>query len=158
MTDEVKTVAEKISSWVQILITELCSMKSHMKENIQNIKTCTNLLYIFVMNWDNLTLTTSVNTAISTSAVATSSSSQESVNCTNSLTLKKLIAVMSVNQHLKWCLFDSLRFREKRVKFRSWLQQIVAKLNVNMSNNNVSVHFWYLHSQLKELTLSQVTP
>jgi len=27
-----------------------------------------------------------------------------------------------------------------------------------MSDNNVSVQFWYLHSQLKELTLSQVTP
>jgi hypothetical protein len=34
----------------------------------------------------------------------------------------------------------------KRVKFRPWLQQIVVKLNVNMSNNNVSVQFWYLHS------------
>jgi len=44
------------------------------------------------------------------------------------------------------------------VKFRPWLQQIVAKLNVNMSDNNVSVQFWYLHSWLKELTLSQVTP
>jgi len=44
---------------------------------------------------------TSVNTAISTSAVATSSSSQKSVNCTNSLILKQLIAAMSVNQHLK---------------------------------------------------------
>jgi len=65
------------------------------------MKACTNLLYIFVMNQDNLTLTTSVNTAISTSAVATSSFSQESVNCTNSLTLKQLIAAMSVNQHLK---------------------------------------------------------
>jgi hypothetical protein len=29
----------------------------------------------------------------------------------------------------------------KRVKFRPWLQQIVVKLNVNMSNNNVSVQF-----------------
>ena len=114
------------------------------------MKTCTDLLYIFVMNWDNLTSTTS--------AVATLSSSQESVNCTNSLTLKQLITAMSVNWHLKWCLSDSLKFREKRVKFRSWLQQIVAKWNVNMSNNNVSVQFWYLHSQLKELTLSQVTP
>ncbi len=27
-----------------------------------------------------------------------------------------------------------------------------------MSDNNVSVQFWYLHSQLKGLTLSQVTP
>jgi microcystin-dependent protein len=44
---------------------------------------------------------TSVNTAISTSAVATSSSSQESVNCMNSLTLKQLIAAMKVNQHSK---------------------------------------------------------
>jgi len=65
---------------------------------------------------------------------------------------------MRVNQHSKWCLFDSLMFKEKRVKFRPWLQQIVVKLNVNMSDNNVSVQFWYLHSQLKRLTLSQVTP
>ncbi len=158
MTDEVKIIAEKISSWAQILMTKLCSMKNHTEENMQNMKTCTNLLYIFVVNWDNLTLTTSVDTAISTSAVATSSSSQESVNCMNSFTLKQLIAAMRMNWHLKWCLFDSLRFEEKRVKFRSWLQQIVAKLNVNMLNNNVSVQFWYLHSQLKELTLSQVTP
>jgi len=63
-------------------------------------------------------LTTSVNTVISTSAVATSSSSQESVNYMNSLTLKQLIAAISVNQHLKQCLSDSLRFEEKRVKFR----------------------------------------
>jgi len=97
MTDEVKTVAEKILSWAQILITELHSMKSHIEENMQNMKACTDLLYIFVMNWNNLTLTTSVNTAISTSAVATSSSSQESVNCTNSLILEQLIATMSVN-------------------------------------------------------------
>jgi len=59
----------------------------------------------------------------------------------NSLTLKQLIAAMSVNWHLKWCLLDSLRFEEKRVKFRLWLQQIVTKLNVNMSDNNVSVQF-----------------
>ena len=128
-------------------------MKSHTEKNMQNIKACTDLLYIFVMNWDNFTSATSVNTAISTSTVATSSSSQESVNCTNGLTLKQLIAAMSVNQHLKWCLFDPLRFREKRVKFRPWLQQIVTKLNVNMSDNNVSVQFWYLHSWLEGLTL-----
>ena len=99
-------------------MTELHSIKSHTEENMQNMKTCTNLLYIFVMNQDDLTLITSVDTAISTSAVATSSSSQESVNCTNSLTLKQLIAAISVNQHLKWCLSDSLRFEEKGVKFR----------------------------------------
>ncbi len=97
MTDEVKIVAEKILSWAQILMTKLHSMKSHMKENMQNMKACINLLYIFMTDWDNLTLTTLVDTAISTSAVATSSSSQESVNCTNSLTLKQLTAAMSVN-------------------------------------------------------------
>ncbi len=141
MINEVKTVAEKILSWAQILITNLHSIKSYTEENIQNMKACTNLLYIFVMNQDNLTLTTSVDTAISTSAVATSPSSQESVNCMNSFTLKQLIAAMRVNQHSKWCLFYSLMFEEKRVKFRSWLQQIVVKLNVNMSDNNVSVQF-----------------
>jgi len=158
MTDEVKTVAEKILSWVQILMTELYSMKSCTEENMWNMKTYIDLLYIFVMNQDNLMSATSVNTVISTSAVATLSSSQESVNHMNSLTLKQLIAAMSVNQHSKQCLSDSLKFREKRVKFRSWLQQIVAKLNVNMSDNNVSVQFWYLHSWLEGLTLSQVTP
>ncbi len=132
-------------------------MKSHTKENMQNIKACTDLLYIFMMNWDNSMSATSVDTVILTLTVATSSSSQESVNCTNSLILKQLTAAMRMNWHSKWRLFNSLRFKEKRVKFRPWLQQIVAKLNVNMSDNNVSVQFWYLHSQLKELTLSQVT-
>ena len=150
MTDKVKTVAEKILSWAQIFITELCSIKSHTKENMQNMKAHTDLFYIFMMNWDNLTS--------ATSAVAILSSSQKSVNCMNSLTLKQLLATMSVNQHLKQCLSDSLKFREKRVKFRPWLQQIVAKLNVNMSDDNVSVQFWYLHSWLEELALSQITP
>ncbi len=104
MTDEIKIIAEKISSWAQIFITELCSIKSCTEENIQNIKACTDLLYIFVMNWDNFTSTTLIDTAISISAVATLSSFQESVNCTNSLILKQLIAAMSVNQHLKQCL------------------------------------------------------
>jgi len=158
MTDEVKIVAEKILSWAQIFITELHSIKSHTKENMQNMKACTDLLYTFVMNWDNFTSATSVDTAILTSAVTTSPSSQESVNCTNNLTLKQLIAAMSMSWHSKWCLFDSLRFEEKRVKFRPWLQQIVTKLNVNMSNDNVSVQFWYLHSWLEELALSQITP
>jgi len=71
MTDEVKTVAEKILSWAQIFMTKLHSIKSHTKENMQNMKTCTDLLYIFVMNQDNLTSATSVDTVISTSAVAT---------------------------------------------------------------------------------------
>ncbi len=97
MTDEVKTVAEKIFSWAQILMTKLCSIKSCTEKNMQNMKTHINLLYIFMTDWDNLMLTTSVNTAISTSAVTTSSSSQEFVNCTNSLTLEQLIAAMSVN-------------------------------------------------------------
>ena len=111
MTDEMKTVADEISSWAQILITKLHSIKSYTEKNMQNIKAYIDLLYIFVMNWNNFMLTTS--------AVATLSSSQESVNCMNSLTLKQLIAAMSVNQHSKWCFFDSFRFREKRVKFRS---------------------------------------
>jgi len=72
-------------------------MKSHTEENMQNMKAYMNLLYIFVMNQDNLTSATSVDTAISTLAVATSSSPQKSVNCINSLTLKQLIAAMSVN-------------------------------------------------------------
>jgi len=89
ITDKVKTVADEILSWPQIFMTELHSMKSYTKENMQNIKACINLLYTFVTNWDNLTSTTS--------AVATWSSSQESVNCMNSLTFKQLIAAMSVN-------------------------------------------------------------
>ncbi len=72
-------------------------MKSHTEENMQNMKACTNLLYTLMMNWDNFTSATSVNTVILTSAVATSPFSQESVNCTNSLTLKQLTAAIRVN-------------------------------------------------------------
>ena len=89
MTDEVKIITDEILSEAQILITELHSMKSHTKENIQNMKACTNLLYIFVVNQDNLTSTTS--------AVTTLSSSQEPVNCMNGLTLKQLVAAMSMS-------------------------------------------------------------
>ena len=74
MTDEVKIVAEKISSWAQIFITKLHSMKSHTEEDMQNMKAHTDLLYTFVVDWDNLMSATPVDTAISTSAVATSSS------------------------------------------------------------------------------------
>jgi len=72
-------------------------MKSHTEKNMQNMKACTDLLYTFVMNQDNLTLATSVDTAISTSAVTTSPSSQESVNCMNSLTLKQLVAAIDMS-------------------------------------------------------------
>jgi hypothetical protein len=156
MTDEVKTVAKKISSWAQILMTELCSMKSHTKENMWNMKACTNLLYIFVMNWDNLTSATSADTAISTSAVATSPSSQESVNCTNGFILKQLIAAMSVNQHSKWCLLI-----HSDLKKREWNSDLdYNKLLLNWMwtcQTTMSVQFWYLHSWLEELALSQVT-
>ncbi len=74
MTDKVKTVADEISSWAQILITKLLSMKSYTEENMQNMKTHTDLLYIFMINWVDLTSVTSVDTAVSTSAVTTSSS------------------------------------------------------------------------------------
>ncbi len=65
MTDEVKTVVDKIPSWAQILITKLHSIKSHTEENMQNMKACTDLLYTFVMNWDNLTSTTSAVATLS---------------------------------------------------------------------------------------------
>jgi len=66
-----------------------------VKRNIKRLSY--ELLYIFVMNQDNLTSATSADTAILTSAVTTSPSSQKSVNCTNSLTLKQLVAAMSMN-------------------------------------------------------------
>jgi len=93
-------------------------MKSCTEEDMQNMKTCTDLLYTFVMDQNNLMLTTSVGTAILTPAVAVSPSSQKSVNCTKSLILEQLVATMSANQHQKQCLSDSLRFGGKRVEFR----------------------------------------
>ena len=139
MTDEVKIVAEEISSWAQILMTKLHSIKSHMKENMQNMKTCTDHLYIFMTNWADLTSATSVDIAVSTSTVSTSFSPQESVDCTSSLFMKQFMMTMRVNWFFKCWLLNSSMFEEKKVKFRSWLQQIDAKLNVNMSDNTVSI-------------------
>ena len=141
MTDEVKIVAEEISSWAQILMTKLCSMKSHTEKNMQNMKNHTDHLYIFMTDWADLTSVTSANTAVSTSTVSTSLSSQESVNCTSSLFLKQFMMTMRVNWFFKHQLFNSSMFEEKRVKFRPWLQQIDVKLNVNMSDNTVSIQF-----------------
>ncbi len=157
MTDEVKTVAEKISSWAQILITELCSMKSHTEKNMQNIKNHTDHLYIFITDWADLTSVTSADIAVSTSTVLTSFSPQESVDYTSSLFIKQFMVTMRTNWFFKCWLLNLSMFEEKRVKFRPWLQQINAKLNVNMSDNTVSIQFWYIHSQLEGLTLSQVT-
>jgi len=157
MTDEVKTVAEKISSWVQILMTKLCSMKSHTKKNMQNMKNCTDYLYTFMTDWADFTSVTLANTAVSTLTVSTSFLSQESVDCTSSFFMKQFMMIMRVNWSFKCWLLNSSMFEEKRVKFRPWLQQIDVKLNVNMLNNAVSIQFWYIHSQLKGLTLSQVT-
>ena len=139
-------------------MTKLHSIKSHMKENMQNMKNCTDHLYIFMTDWADLTSVTSVNTAVSTSTVSTSLSSQESVDYMSSFFMKQFMTAMRTNQFLKCQLLDSSMFEEKRVKFRPWLQQIDAKLNVNMSDNAVSIQFWYIHSWLEGLTLSQVTP
>ncbi len=158
ITDEVKTVAEKISSWAQILMTKLHSIKSHTEKNMQNMKNCTDHLYIFITDWVNLTSVTSADTVVSTSTVSTSSSPQESVDCMSSFFMKQFMMTMRVNWFFKCWLLNSSMFEEKKVKFRSWLQQIDAKLNVNMSDNTVSIQFWYIHSWLEELALSQVTP
>jgi len=61
------------------------------------MKACTDFLYIFMINWDNHMSATPVDTAILTSAVATSSFSQEFINCMNSFTLKQLIVTISAN-------------------------------------------------------------
>jgi hypothetical protein len=131
------------------LMTELAS-----EENMRTCRTWS-LLFIFVMNWDNLISYISKYSYLNISCcniIFFSRISQlykqshfKAAHCSNEceLTLKSVFWFTQI-----W---------RKRVKFRPWLQQIVAKLNVNMSDNNVSVQFWYLHSQLEELALSQVT-
>ncbi len=97
ITDKVKTVTEKISSWAQIFMTELCSIKSHMKENMQNMKNCTDHLYTFMTDWVNLTSITSADTAVSTLTVLTSSSPQELVDYISSFFMKQFMMTMRVN-------------------------------------------------------------
>ena len=138
-------------------MTKLHSMKSCTEKNMQNMKNYTDHLYIFMTDWADLTSATSADTAVSTSTVSTSFSPQESVDCMSSFFMKQFMMTMRVNWSFKHQLLNSFMFKEKRVKFRPWLQQIDAKLNVNMSNNTVSIQFWYIHSQLEELALSQVT-
>ena len=108
-------------------------------------------------DWADFTSVTSADTAVLTLTVSTSFSSQESVNHTSSFFMKQFMVTMRINWFFKCWLLNSSMFEEKRVKFRPWLQQIDAKLNVNMLNNTVSIQFWYIYSQLEELTLSQVT-
>ncbi len=97
MTEKVEFAAEKISSWAQIFIKELHSMKSHTEERMQNMKNHTDYLYTFITDWADLTSVISADTAVSTSTVSTSSSSQESVNYINSLFMKQFMMTMRVN-------------------------------------------------------------
>jgi hypothetical protein len=114
MTDEVKIVAEKILSWVQILITELHSMKSHMKRTCRTWRLVqiffTSLWWIETTHINYISRYSYFN--ISCCNIIFFSRISQLYKC---LTLKQLIAAMSVNQHSKWCLSDSLRFEEKRV-------------------------------------------
>ena len=118
MTEKVEFAAEKISSWAQILIKELHSMKSHTKERMQNMKNHTDYLYIFMTDWVNFTSATSANTAVSTLTVLTLLSSQESVDCTSSFFMKQFMMTIRANWFFKCQLFNSPMFEEKRVKFR----------------------------------------
>jgi hypothetical protein len=131
------------------------SMKSHTEENMQNMKACRNL-YTFVVNWDNL-----INYI--------SRYSYLNISCCNIIFFSRISQLYKQShfkaahcsnecESLKMMSFWFTQIWRKRVEFRPWLQQIVAKLNVNMSDNNVSVQFWYLHSWLEGLALSQVTP
>ena len=138
-------------------MTKLCSMKSHTKKNMQNMKNCTDHLYTFMTDWADFTSVTSADTAVSTSTVSTSFSPQESVDCMSSFFIKQFMITIRANWFFKCQLLNSSMFEEKRVKFRPWLQQIDVKLNVNMSDNAVSIQFWYIHSWLEELALSQIT-
>jgi len=72
-------------------------MKSHIEEKMQNMKNCTDYLYIFMIDRADFTSVTSVDTAVSTSTVSTSSSPQESVNYTSSLFMKQFMTAMRVN-------------------------------------------------------------
>jgi len=82
-------------------MTKLHSIKSHMKENMQNMKTCTDHLYTFMTDWADLTSATSADTAVLTSTVSTSFSPQESVDHTSSFFMKQFMVTMRVNQFFK---------------------------------------------------------
>jgi hypothetical protein len=156
MTDEVKTIADKILSWAQILMTELCSMKSHTKRTCRTWR----LIWIFftslwwiesILHQSHQQIQLSQHQLLQHHLFSRISqlykqSHFRAAHCSNECELTLKVVSLWLTQIWR-----------KRVKFRPWLQQIVAKLNVNMSDNNVSMQFWYLHSQLKELTLSQVT-
>jgi len=111
ITEEIEFTAEKISSWAQILIKELCSMKSHMKEKMQNMKNHTDHLYTFMTDQADLTSVTSADITVSTSF-----SPQESVNCISSFFMKQFMTEMRVNWFFKcvtglqsdWCSIDNV--------------------------------------------------
>jgi hypothetical protein len=124
MTDEVKTVAEKISSWVQILITELHSIKSHTEENMQNMKTYKSSLhlcdelrqphtdYISKYSYFNISC---CNIIFSRMSQLYKQFHLKAAHCSNENELT-----------LKWRLSDSLMFEEKM----SWVELILRSYDL----------------------------
>lgn len=137
MTGEAGFVTKKVPSWAQMLMKELRGMKTCTEETMLNLKNCMNHLYTFMANQAD---STPAGTAVSTPP----SPPQESAERTTTSTLEQFMTAMKVNWTQKRRLPDPPMFEEKRMDFQPWLQQIIAKLNMNMSNNAVSVQFWYI--------------
>jgi hypothetical protein len=133
--------AEEMPPWAQLLMQEM-----------HNIRNRTDHLYTIAADQTIPTPATSAGTSAPTPTPA-----QAPADRTGSSTMEQFLAAMRATQSRKPKLPNAPMFGGKRSDFRPWLQQISAKMNVDLSDESASVQFWYIHSRLEGLALNQVT-
>ena len=97
-------------------------------------------------------LTANLN-ALSTATRASASDSFSSSDQASTLSSHSFTMIVWPKRHLP----DPSEFYGNKTDFLAWLSQMNTKLEIDKADNTEFIHFWYLHSQLRDHTLSQIT-
>ena len=124
-----RILSESASEWAVIMKTQIIEQQCTIEQLTANLNA----------------LSTATRASVSDSF---SSSDQVSTSLSHSF-----IMIVRSKRHLP----DPSEFHENKTDFLAWLSQMNTKLEIDKADNTEFVHFWYLHSQLRDHTLSQIT-
>ena len=123
-----RILSESASEWAVIIKTQIIEQQHIIEQLTANLN--------------------ALNTAIRVS-VSDSFSLSDQVSILSS---HSFITIIQFKRHLP----DLSEFYENKTDFLVWLSQMNIKLEIDKADNTEFVHFWYLHSQLRDHTLSQI--
>ena len=124
-----RILSESASEWAVIMKTQIIEQQYMIKQLTANLNTLSIAIRVSVSNSFSL-------------------SDQASILLSHSS-----IMIIQLKRHLS----DLSEFYRNKTDFLVWLSQMNIKLEIDKADNTEFIHFWYLHSQLRDHTLSQIT-